>query len=74
MSDFSYYEIMIPINLNYEICLESTRKGSPSLIRNTGSQVDIKEAIKEEYMIDITTQYIRDVKINELWKSLEVEI
>jgi hypothetical protein len=56
-----YHEFMIPINLNYKVCLESTRK-------------DIKEAINDGYMSDITIQYNRNVKINELWKGLEVEI
>ena len=58
-----YHEMMVPINLNYDIYIRSNFKRKP-----------IKEAVTEGYVSDITIQYNRDEKIDELWKNLEVEI
>lgn len=63
----TYHELMVPLNLNYKITIDS------SYIPHTRLRY-IKQAVNEGYMTDITIQYNRDAKINELWKSLEVEI
>lgn len=59
--EIKYHEMMVPINLNQDILSNFKRK-------------PIKEAVTEGYMSDITIQYNRDEKIDELWKNLEVEI
>ncbi len=60
---YKKYICMIPVNLNGEIwCFKSLKS----------KKIDL--AIEEGYITDITTQYNRDLKINELWKSLEPEI
>lgn len=61
----TYHELMVPLNLNYRITIDSSYV---TRLRY------IKQAVNEGYMTDITIQYNRDKILNELWKGLEVEI
>ena len=57
----SKYNFNVPVNLN-RMFLPSSR------------YCHVEDLIKSFYITDVTIQYNRDAKINELWKSLEVEI
>lgn len=61
----TYHELMVPLNLNYRITIDSSYV---TRLRY------IKQAVNEGHMTDITIQYNRDKILNELWKGLEVEI